>query len=225
MIARSSNINLLVAVTLMLVGIGAAIGSGQDIRKTNGAIRVDSGESVGMLTTTNGAIVVGDNAQATQISTTNGAIRIGNEVVFDSVRTTNGAISVGAGVECSGDLQTTNGGISVGSGSRIAGDVSTVNGSVVMTSTHVGGKVSTVSSSVDLGADSMIVGGVVIEGRRGFSFGMGNSRTPKVIVGPRTRVIGDMEFKREVELWVHDSASVGNVSGAEARRYSGDRPD
>jgi hypothetical protein len=37
-------------------------------------------------------------------------------------------------------------------------------------------------------------------------------------------VDGPLVFEREVKLYVHDSARIGQVSGATVVHYSGDRP-
>ena len=39
-----------------------------------------------------------------------------------------------------------------------------------------------------------------------------------------TDVDGTLYFEREVELFVHDSAKIGNVRGATAKRFSGNQP-
>jgi hypothetical protein len=41
------------------------------------------------------------------------------------------------------------------------------------------------------------------------------------VIGPNSEVVGPMVFKREVELFVHESARIGRVEGAEAKPYSG----
>ena len=42
-----------------------------------------------------------------------------------------------------------------------------------------------------------------------------------MIIGPNARVDGPLVFEREVELYVHDSAKIGPVTGATAVRYDG----
>jgi hypothetical protein len=37
-------------------------------------------------------------------------------------------------------------------------------------------------------------------------------------------VEGTLDFEREVELFVHDSARIGKVSGATAKKFSGATP-
>ena len=41
----------------------------------------------------------------------------------------------------------------------------------------------------------------------------------RVIIGPNAKVDGPLNFEREVTLYVHDSASIGPVSGATVRRF------
>jgi hypothetical protein len=50
------------------------------------------------------------------------------------------------------------------------------------------------------------------------------SRPPKIVVGENARIRGRLVFERPVELYVHDSAEIGQVSGAQVNRYSGREP-
>ena len=55
-----------------------------------------------------------------------------------------------------------------------------------------------------------------------------NQRRPKIIIGPDSKVLGDIVLEREVELFISESAEVGGVSGEmsmdDAVRFSGSRP-
>jgi len=50
------------------------------------------------------------------------------------------------------------------------------------------------------------------------------SRDPRVVIGRDSEVRGELVFEREVELYVHESAKIGKVTGATVQRYSGNRP-
>jgi hypothetical protein len=45
-----------------------------------------------------------------------------------------------------------------------------------------------------------------------------------VIVGAESVVEGPLVFERPVELFVHETARIGEVEGAEPQRFSGDSP-
>ena len=45
-----------------------------------------------------------------------------------------------------------------------------------------------------------------------------------VVIGPHAVVQGTLEFRREVELKVSDSAQIGPVKGATVEKFSGATP-
>ena len=53
-------------------------------------------------------------------------------------------------------------------------------------------------------------------------------RKPRVVIGPGSRVEGDLVLKREVRLFISDTAEVGGVKGVmsldDATRFSGNKP-
>jgi hypothetical protein len=51
-----------------------------------------------------------------------------------------------------------------------------------------------------------------------------NNRRPHIVIGPHAVVQGTLEFRREVELYVSDSAQIGAVKGATAQKFSGANP-
>ena len=44
------------------------------------------------------------------------------------------------------------------------------------------------------------------------------------MIGPNAVVDGTLDFERDVDLYVSDSAKVGTIKGATANKFSGDRP-
>jgi hypothetical protein len=46
-------------------------------------------------------------------------------------------------------------------------------------------------------------------------------RKPRIVIGPNAVVEGPLVFKREVNLYVHRTARIGQVTGATAVRYDG----
>ena len=77
---------------------------------------------------------------------------------------------------------------------------------------------------MDIGANSRIEGGITYNEDHSW-FHTGTSRKPRVVIGPRATVQGTLSFKRDVELYISDSATVGKVEGATATKFSGDHPN
>lgn len=199
---------------------------GHDISKVNGSVHAEAGQTYGDLDTVNGSIHVDGGARADEVSTVNGGIRLDDRAQAGSVSTVNGSITAGQDVRIGSDAETVNGSIKISFHSQVGGDVATVNGNVLVQQTEVQGTVRTVAGDITIGAQSVVHGGVKVEKPRGkWNISWGKPRTPRVIIGPDARVEGDMVFEREVELFVHDRATVGKVSGASVRRYSRDLPE
>ena len=53
---------------------------------------------------------------------------------------------------------------------------------------------------------------------------MGSPHKPRIVIGPHAVVQGKMTFKREVELYVSDSATIAAIEGATPTKFSGDQP-
>ena len=87
----------------------------------------------------------------------------------------------------------------------------------------MGGGIETVSGDIDIGANSHVEGGILVDADHSW-FHFGSSRDPRIVIGPHAVVQGALTFKREVTLYVSDSATVGKIDGAKAIRFSGDKP-
>jgi DUF4097 and DUF4098 domain-containing protein YvlB len=211
---------LLVAVALSLAG--SAHARGIDVDKVNGSIRIEGNQQAGNLETVNGSIRVEDGGSAEDISTVNGSIRLGDGVNASSLETVNGGAEIGADARISGSVETVNGTIALGRNAEVSGRVENVNGRIALDAAHVGGGVSTVSGDIEIGADSRVEGGLLVDKPSGwFNW---KDRKPRIVIGPRAVVDGTLEFRREVELYVSDSARIGTVSGATAQAFTGDHP-
>lgn len=212
---------------ILALAIVAALSVGtvaakEDISKVNSSIRLDAGETAGDLETVNGGISLEDNARADSVETVNGGVRLGAGTQVQSVETVNGGVTLGSRAIVLGDAETVNGSITLEDGADVGGSVSNVNGGIDLNNAHVGGGLSTVSGDIDVGAGSHVQGGIKIEKPNGGWFNWGKQRVPRVTIGPNAVVEGDLVFERDVELYVHETARVGKISGAEAKRFSGD---
>jgi hypothetical protein len=211
--------------TAALVALCLATGAfarGVDIDKVNGSIHIESSQQAGDLGTVNGSIRVDDGASAAKVSTVNGAIELGERVTADTAETVNGGIELGVGARISGSVSSVNGGVRLARDAEIAGHASNVNGRFVLDAAHIGGGIETVAGDIEIGADSHVEGGIVVDKPHGLSWG--KPRNPRIVIGPRAVVQGTLEFRREVDLYVSDSAKVGEIKGAKPQAFSGDRP-
>ena len=195
----------------------------------NGSITIGDGATVsGSLSTVNGTIRINDNVRLDDAETVNGALRLGNDVTASDLDTVNGSIRVGERGTIEGGIDAVNGSIKAYPGTVVGRGVSNVNGEIELTGAEVGGNVSTVNGDILLDDGAAVLGDVVIEKPNQWNWGSRKSKKPKVIIGPGSRVDGDIVAEREIELYISESAQVGGVRGEigmdDAVRFSGDRP-
>jgi DUF4097 and DUF4098 domain-containing protein YvlB len=210
------------AAALSLVLAFGANARGIDVDKVNGSIHIESDQQAGDLSTVNGSIRVDTGGSAMKVSTVNGGIELGDRVAVDSVETVNGGIDLGEGARVARTVEAVNGHIALAPGAEIAGRASNVNGRISLDAAHVGGGIETVSGDVEIGANARVEGGILVEKPHGFSWG--KSKNPRIVIGPHAVVDGTLEFRREVDLYVSDTAKVGTITGATANKFSGDHP-
>lgn len=216
---------------LLALALSVACGSlaaQESISRLNGGITAEAGKHYGKLDTVNGAIRIRAGAVVHSAETVNGGITVDDEAQAGALETVNGGIRLGERVQVAGNVATVNGGVRIDRNSRIDGDVRTVNGRIEMEATEVAGGLETVNGDVTVGTGSTVRGGLTVRkptggGFRWNPFG-GQSRAPRVVIGPGASVLGELVFEREVELFVHETARIGAVTGATPRRFSGDTP-
>jgi hypothetical protein len=220
---RIARLILPLAVGLAVAAPALAADDGPDIDKVNGSIHAEAGRSYGTLETVNGSIEIDARVHTGSAETVNGGIRIGDGAQVGELTTVNGGIHVGRDLRIDGDVTTVNGGIFVDRGGRIGGGVETVNGAIGLVGTDVARGIETVNGDVTVGAGSHVHGGIKVEKPQMqlISF---HKRDPRIVIGPDSQVDGALVFERPVTLFVHDSAKIGSVTGATARRYSGATP-
>lgn len=220
--------------TLVLVGAFAAAFTaagdelkrtrGEDIDHVNRSINVGANESVGNVSTVNGSIRMAEGARAEHAETVNGSVRLSARAQADSVETVNGSITLESDAVVAAGVEAVNGSITLASRADVKGGIENVNGAIRMDRAHVGGGIRTVSGDIEVGTGSRVEGGITVEKSWGFFNSWKESRPPRIVIGAGAVVEGPMVFEREVELFVHDSAKVGSITGATAKRYSGDKP-
>lgn len=220
---RTLAITLTIALTAALCAAwpNAVAAAEEGISKVSGSIGIDAGAVVGSLSTVNGSIDVGLNARSGNVSTVNGSIKLADGTQAKQLSTVNGSIRGGRGIHAS-TASTVNGQIFMDRGSQITGDVSTVNGAIGLVGTRVEGDIEITNGDLTVGANSHVLGGIHYgkPAKHWFSF---RSNVPRIVVGPGAQVDGAMVFERDVRLYVHDSARIGEVRGATATTYTGAR--
>lgn len=188
----------------------------------NGSIKVGSNSVVGNLDTVNGSVTVGAATRTGHVDTVNGGIEFGDDAICGRLDTVNGSVSLGRNAQIHGNIDTVNGAIHLRSGSKVDGNIDTVNGNIALTAVEVAGDILSVNSDLDMREGSVVLGGIHYQESQGLSFNIGSP--PKIVIGPNSRVEGTLRFDREVRLYVHDSAEIGPVLGANVERFAGLQP-
>lgn len=209
--------------------------------KVNGSVRVEAGQSAGDVSTVNGSVTIEEGATAQDVDTVNGSVTIERNATVQGAESVNGGISLGEGakassvetvngklrlaqrVQVSGDVSAVNGSADLAKGVDVGGSLSNVNGKMTIEGAHVARGLKTVNGDIDIGAESRIEGGILVEKPNG-GWNIGKRHVPRIVVGPGAVVEGKMRFEHEVELYVSDRAKVGAVEGATAVSFSGERP-
>ena len=195
----------------------------------NGSISVGAGAVItGDLDTVNGRIRVDSDVHVKDVSTVNGSLSIKSGATADSLSTVNGAIEVAENVTINGKIEAVNGEIGIRKGSTVARGVSNVNGEIELVTSLVGGNLSTVSGDIDLRDGAEVKGDVIVEKPGGWGWSSKQSRIPEVVIGPGSRVHGNIRLERVVKLYISETAEVGGVIGemsmSDAIRFSGKHP-
>ena len=229
----------LLALLMAVPAFGASINKSINIEagserggatSVNGSISVGENAVVtGGLTTVNGTIRVDDGATIENAKTVNGKIHVARNVKAENLNTVNGSVTVGGTSSVDGDIETVNGRITLETGASVARDLENVNGRIELTAAEVGGHLSTVTGDVSLNEGSVLQGDLIVKKPNNWGWKSNkNSRKPRIVIGPGSRVNGTIELEREVELFISETAEVGGVSGVmgmdDAVRFSGDSP-
>lgn len=193
-----------------------------DLSTVNGSIRVESGAKAGEVSTVNGSVHLESGAQVGDTETVNGGIEGDRNVRVGAMETVNGDVRLGQQARV-GSIETVNGSVFVDRGGEIAKNVETVNGAIGLVDTDLQGGIATVNGDITVGIGSHVRGGITVEKPNGnwTPVNIGSKRKPRIIIAQDAVVDGALVFKREVNLYVHSSARIGEVTGATPVRYDG----
>jgi hypothetical protein len=190
--------------------------------KVNGAMDVPANINIPSADTVNGAITVGENSFVRSIDTVNGSIRLRRGAGAGSIDNVNGGIELENDVRVEKSIDSVNGAISLRPGVLVRGDVENVNGKISLDAARVEGRIDTVWADIELKDGSQVLQGIRVEKPSMWSWG--KQRPPTITIGANCQVQGELRFEHEVSLYVHESAAIGTVIGAEVVRFSGSRP-
>jgi hypothetical protein len=191
----------------------------------NGSIHVSASAPGGEVSTINGSIRADDNAQLSGGHTVNGGISLGDHASATSLTTVNGGISLGEGAHVTETVTTVNGTLALRPGAQVGGRLANVNGTIILAGATVNGGITTVNGNIDIGANSHVQGGIIVhKPSTGFFHWWSDSDKPRVVIGPGAVVEGTMKFDRAVRLYVSETATIGQVTGATAVKFSGEHP-
>jgi DUF4097 and DUF4098 domain-containing protein YvlB len=212
----------LLSILIALSASGAAFAQ-EDVSKVNGSATVEAGQHAGDVHTVNGSVRIGDRAVVQKASTVNGSVELGDGASATVVKTVNGAVTLNEKSRVSEEVETVNGKVRLEPGADVKGHLSNVNGEIDLDRAHVGGGIETVNADVTIGEGSKVEGGLLVKKPR-MNWFSNDTRKPKIVVGPHAVVQGTMTFEREVDLYVSDSATVGKIEGATAKKFPGASP-
>lgn len=224
---------LIIALTgLVLTGCDTSVNEDVDIaayseksggaRTLNGDVRVGEHAVVssGDLKTINGRIEVSEGAKVNDCATVNGSVAIRREAKTGNIESVNGDLRLDEEVTVDGNIRLVNGGVVLKPGTVVKGDVGTVNGPIEIHGATIKGSVVNYHGGMTITDGTLVKGGLVVKESDSHQ-----KVEPVIIIGPSTEIVGTLEFKRPVRLYVHDTASVGEIKGAKPIRFSGDLPD
>ncbi|MEO0575275.1 MAG: hypothetical protein AAF004_07415 [Pseudomonadota bacterium] len=193
----------------------------------NGRVLAETGAIVsGDLQTVNGSVTLESGVQAHEVQSVNGRVRVGDDSSVHSVMTVNGRNKIGERVIVDGEVSTVNGAITVGSGSSVTGDVTAVNGKIELIAVRVDGDVVNTNGGMEILDGTRIGGSVIVKKTKNWWKSGNKNKVPRIVIGPNVVIEGTLVLEREVELYIHETATVESVEGKniDIQRYSGSRP-
>lgn len=215
-----------------------------ELRAVNRAIAVSAESKQGQdVRNVNGRVNIGGGMKVNNVSSVNGRIEIESGATAKSVQGVNGRVELQDNVSIEGDVTSVNGHIEAVRGGSIGGIVSTVNGHINLTDFAVGNSIETTNGTINLisvsvgenietrGGDIILEGSVIerdviIHKKKRYSLlwmPLWKYGKPEIVIGPDSEIKGNLIAREDIKLFVHESASVMNIVGADPVYYSGSR--
>lgn len=202
----------------------------QGFDTVNGSVTIqDDAIITGEIEVVNGRISIGNNAKVVgDIEAVNGRIQLGEGAITAGIETVNGRIEASKDIRVTGNVETVNGNIYFANGgAEVDGNVFAVNGLIKLFDATITGNVSNFNGGIYLEDGTKIEGSLKVEKPNkngGFNISFGKKQIPLIIFGKNVSIDGDVVFEREVNLYVHESADVAKIRGADAILYTEDLP-
>jgi hypothetical protein len=190
----------------------------------NGNVFVEKDTVVedGDFSTVNGNIEIAERAQVQSVRAVNGNIRIADGARARDVESVNGRLEIGRDAQIGGSVKLVNGDVGLAKGALVGGSIATVNGEIVAHGATIEGSVANYAGGMQIMDGSVVKGSLTVHEPEDMD---GEREPPRIVIGPDSRVLGRLKFERPVTLYVHETAEVGPVDGAEPIRYAGDLPE
>lgn len=214
--ACNASVNEDVHVTGATHGDGGAVTLNGDVFVEADTVRED-----GDFSTVNGNIRVAERAHVQSVRAVNGSIILAASAHAHDVESVNGRFELGPDAQISGSVKLVNGDVSLAPGSMVGGNLQTVNGGIESHGATIDGNVANYLGGMLITEQSVVKGNLTVHKPEDMESG---KKPPRIVIGPGSKVLGRLKFERPVELYVHESAEIGPIDGAEAIRYSGALP-
>jgi hypothetical protein len=172
--------------------------------------------------TVNGDIEIADGARVQSVRAVNGNITLGKGAQARSVESVNGRVEIGPDAQLGRGVKLVNGAVTLATGVLVRGSVATVNGEIVARGATIDGDVENYQGGMQILDGSIVKGSLTVHEPE---TGADDREPPRIVIGPDSRVLGPLKFERAVSLYVHETAQIGPVDGAEPVRYSGATPE
>jgi hypothetical protein len=189
------------------------------------SIRLGADVEAGNLQTIHGSIHIGERSKVGDVRTIDGAVVLAKGSGANSVRSLDGTVRLEEDAKVVHRVSTAGGSIVLDDHADIAGRVSTADGEIRLRNAHVGGGIVTRRGSINVGSGSRVENGIRVTRSFCLCINGGSFSNPRVVIGPGAVVRGPLIFERKVTLYVSDTATIGEVVGATAVRFSGLSPE
>jgi len=213
---------------LLSLFLSTAVGAQDENRYLfNGehSIRIAPDVEAGTLRTTHASIRMGERSRVRDVKTIDGEVVLAKGSRANSVRSLDGAVRLEEGVKIVHGVATAGGAIVLDDHVDVAGPVSTADGEIRLQNAHVGGGIVTRRGNIHVGGGSRVENGIRVKRAFCLCINGGLLTNPRVVIGPGAVVQGTLLFERKVTLYVSDTATIGDVVGGTAVRFSGVSPE
>jgi hypothetical protein len=163
-------------------------------------------------------VAAGENAD-----TGSRSVRVPAGTAVGVIDTGSGSIELGAGSSVRGKIDSGSGSVDF-NGVTVEGPIDTGSGDISLVDCQLRDDLRTTRGEVKLEGSTRVDGDLIIRKSKCWGICWGDDQPTRVIIGAGASVAGEIRSERETELWVHETARIGKVSGAEVKRFSGERP-